>query len=228
MAATLLAHRDRRIGRRRQVDADRPAAVRQQGRHGGPAGRRRAHLQGARTRLHRPGSGDRRPARRARTGHHDRRRLPLLRHGQAEIHHRRHPGPHPVHPQHGHRHVDRAVGDRVGRRPPRPARAVPQARVPGVAAGHPAHRAGGQQDGPRRLGPRAVREDPRRLPRIRGSSRRPRRHHDPAVGAAAATTSSPSPTRRRGTTDRRCCRTSKTSTSPATATSSTCASRSST
>jgi len=28
----------------------------------------------------------------ARTGHHDRRRLPLLRHSQAEIHHRGHPG----------------------------------------------------------------------------------------------------------------------------------------
>ena len=26
---------------------------------------------------------------------------------QAEIHHRRHPGPHPVHPQHGDRRVDR-------------------------------------------------------------------------------------------------------------------------
>ena len=41
----------------------------------------------------------------------------------------------------------------LGRRPQRAARAVPPPRVPGVAAGHPAHRAGGQQDGPDRLGP---------------------------------------------------------------------------
>ena len=35
-----------------------------------------------------------------------------------------------------------------------------------------------------RLGPRAIREDPRRLPRVRGPARRPRRDDDPAVGAA--------------------------------------------
>ena len=40
----------------------------------------------------------------------------------------------------------------LGRRPPRAARAVAPARVPGVAAGHPAHRARGQQDGPRSAG----------------------------------------------------------------------------
>ena len=52
----------------------------------------------------------------------------------------------------------------LGRRPPRAARTVAPARVPGVAARHPAHRARGQQDGPHRLGSRTVREDPRRLP----------------------------------------------------------------
>ena len=40
----------------------------------------------------RPGAADRRPARRARAGHHDRRRLPLLRDGKAAVHHRRLPG----------------------------------------------------------------------------------------------------------------------------------------
>ncbi len=154
-----------------------------QGRHGGSARRGRAHLQGTRTRLHRSGVGDRRPACRTRARHHDRRRLPLLRHLQAEIHHRRHSRPHPVHPQHGDRHVDRATGDRVGRRPPRPARAVAQARLPGLAARHPAHRARGQQDGPRRLGSGAFREDPRRLPRVRRAPRHPRRDDHSAVGA---------------------------------------------
>ena len=70
----------------------------------------------------------------------------------------------------------------------RPARAVPPARIPGLAARRPAHRAGGQQDGPDRLGPRAVRQDPRRLPRVRRPPGRARRDDDPDVGAASATT----------------------------------------
>ena len=37
-----------------------------------------------------PRAAHRRPAGRARAGHHDRRRLPLLRHAQAQVHHRRH------------------------------------------------------------------------------------------------------------------------------------------
>ena len=158
-------------------------AVRLQGRHGGSARRGRAHLQGTRTRLHRSGVGDRRPARRTRTRHHDRRRLPLLRHVQAEIHHRRHAGPHPVHAQHGDRHVDRPTGDRVGRRPPRPARAVAKARLPGLAARHPAHRPRGQQDGPCRLGSGAFREDPRRLSRVRRAARHSRRDDHSVVSA---------------------------------------------
>ena len=43
-------------------------------------------------RVHEPRAAHRRPAGRARAGHHDRRRLPLLRHAQAQVHHRRHPG----------------------------------------------------------------------------------------------------------------------------------------
>ena len=36
---------------------------------------------------------------------------------EAQVHHRRHPGPHPVHAQHGHRRVDRRPRARPGRRP---------------------------------------------------------------------------------------------------------------
>ena len=48
-------------------------------------------------------AADRRPARRARAGHHDRRRLPLLLHRQPQLHPRRLPRARAVHPQHGHR-----------------------------------------------------------------------------------------------------------------------------
>ena len=55
----------------------------------------RADQRAAGQRRDRPGAADRRPAGRARAGHHHRRGLPLLRHAQApQIHHRRHPGPH--------------------------------------------------------------------------------------------------------------------------------------
>ena len=48
----------------------------------------------------------RRPAGRARAGHHDRRRLPLFRDRAAQVHPRRHAGPRAVHAQHGDRRVD--------------------------------------------------------------------------------------------------------------------------
>ena len=53
---------------------------------------------------------------------------------QAQVHHRRHPRPHPVHAQHGHRRVDRRPRADPRRRPQRRARAVPPPRVPRVAA----------------------------------------------------------------------------------------------
>ena len=59
---------------------------------------------------------DRRPARRARAGDHDRRRLPLLPDAAAQVHHRRHPRPRAVHAQHGHRRLDRRPLDRPRRR----------------------------------------------------------------------------------------------------------------
>ncbi len=102
------ADRHRRVGRRRQVDADRPAALRLQADLRGPAraGRAGVRAPARRRRRRRPGAADRRPARRARAGHHDRRRLPLLRHAAADVHHRRHPRPRPLHAQHGHGRVD--------------------------------------------------------------------------------------------------------------------------
>ena len=75
---------------------------------------------------------------------------------QAQVHHRRHPRPHSVHAQHGHRRVDRRPRADPDRRPQRRARAVAPARVPRVAARHPAPRALRQQDGPRRLRPRTA------------------------------------------------------------------------
>ena len=73
-----------------------------------------------------------------------------------------------------------------------------------------------------------LREDPRRLPRVRCAVRRTRRDEYPAVCAQRRQRRQQVRTSRRGTTGRRCCRTSKMSTSPATATSSTCGSRCST
>ena len=130
----LLRVRHRRLGRRRQVHAHRPAALRHQVDLRGPARGGRAHQPRARRRVHQPRAAHRRPAGRARAGHHDRRRLPLLRHAEAQVHHRRHPGPHPVHAQHGHRRVDRRPRADPDRRPQRRARAVAPARVPRLAA----------------------------------------------------------------------------------------------
>ena len=105
----------------------------------------------ARRRVHRPRPAHRRPAGRARAGHHHRRRLPLLRHAAAQVHHRRHPGPHPVHAQHGDGGLDGRPRARARRRPQRDRRADPAPRLPGLAAARPAPRAVRQQDGPRRL-----------------------------------------------------------------------------
>ena len=58
----------------------------------------------------------RRPEGRARAGHHDRRRVPLLRDGAAQVHPRRHAGPRAVHAQHGDRRVDRRRRDPARRR----------------------------------------------------------------------------------------------------------------
>ena len=142
---------DGRVGRRRQEHADRAAAVRQQAGLRGPARPGRAGQRAPRRRGHaRSRAADRRPARRARAGHHDRRRLPLLRDGQAALHHRRLPRPPAVHAQHGHRRIDGRRLGRAARRPQGRARAVQAPRLHQRPARHPQHGRGGQQDGPRR------------------------------------------------------------------------------
>ena len=101
--------RHRRLGRRRQVHARRPPAARLEGDPRRPARAGRAHLRRARLRARRLRlrAAHRRPARRARAGHHDRRRLPLLLDRRAVVHPRRLPRPRAVHAQHGHRRDDR-------------------------------------------------------------------------------------------------------------------------
>ena len=114
-------------------------------------------LEAARRRLREPGAADRRPARRARAGHHDRRRLPLLPHAAAQVHHRRHARPRAVHAQHGHGRVDRRPRARARRRAQGRARAVAPARLHRLAAAHPAPGRVRQQDGPGRLRPGGLR-----------------------------------------------------------------------
>ena len=76
---------------------------------------------------HRPLAHHRRPRGRARAGHHDRRRVPLLHDGRAQVHHRRHAGPRAVHAQHGHGRLDGERRDHPHRRAPRRARSRPVA-----------------------------------------------------------------------------------------------------
>ena len=144
--------RHRRLGRRRQVDPHRSAAARLQVDLRGPAGGRRGHLP-------RPAATTTPTWRCSPTGcaPSASRASPSTsptatsRRPSPQVHHRRHPGPRPVHPQHGHRRLDRRPRPGARRRPPGPDRAVPPARRAPVAAPGPAPGAGRQQDGPRRL-----------------------------------------------------------------------------
>ena len=115
----------------------------------------------------------RRPRGRARAGHHDRRRLPVLLDRQAQVHRRRHAGPRAVHAQHGHRRLDRRPRRDPDRRAQGRADADAPAQLPRLAARHPARRAGHQQDGPRRLLARDLRHHRRRVPRLRRADRLP-------------------------------------------------------
>ena len=106
-----------RLGRRRQVDADRPAALRQPAdprrpaRHA-PQGEPQPHHG---RRGHRFLAAGRRADRRARAGHHHRCRLPVLFDRQAQVHRRRYAGPRAVHPQHGDRRLERRSRHRADR-----------------------------------------------------------------------------------------------------------------
>ena len=143
----------RRLGRRRQVDADRPAAPGHQAAALRPAGRR---LAGTRRRPG-PGRAHRRPARRARAGHHHRRGLPLLRDAAPHLHPGRHARARALHPQHVHRRLDRGPGARPGRRPRRRRHPDAPSRPDRGAAAHSSRGGGDQQDGPGRVLPGAVR-----------------------------------------------------------------------
>ena len=79
----LLRVRHRRLGRRRQDHADRAAALDTKQIFEDQLEARRAHEPRPGLRLHEPRAAHRRPAGRARAGHHHRRRLPLLRHADA-------------------------------------------------------------------------------------------------------------------------------------------------
>ena len=112
---------------------------------------RRAGQQAPRAGPGRPGAADRRPAGRARAGHHHRRGLPLLRHPGPEVHPGRLPRARAVHPQHRDRLLHRRRDRAAGRRPQRRGRADPPPPGRRVAAAGAARGAGGQQDRPGRL-----------------------------------------------------------------------------
>ena len=205
-----VALRHGRQRRRRQVDADRPAAARLEVDLRGPARAHRGGQQAPRQRLRRPRPADRRPARRARAGHHDRRRLPLLLDAAPRLRHRRLPWPRAVHAQHDHRRVRRRPGDRARRRPPRRRRADPAPQPARVAARRAAPRHRRQQDGPRRATTEdrfdeiVARSSPSSPPASTCTTSRSSRSR-----RSTATTSSSARRTWRGTRDRRCCTTSR-------------------
>ncbi len=139
---------------------------------------------GTRPRLHGPRAAHRRPARRAGAGDHDRRRVPLLRHAAAAVHHRGHPRAHPVHAEHGHRRLHGGRRGPPAGCPPRDHRAESPARVHRLAAGRAPHPAVRQQDGPGRLVGGRVRVDPRGVRRVRHAPARPRPLVHPDLGPA--------------------------------------------
>ena len=168
-----------------------------------------AHLGKARPGRGRPVAAHRRPAGRARTGHHHRRRLPLLRHRHAQVHHRRRAGPRAVHAQHGHRRLDRQPGHHPDRCAQGRADADPPPLLAGASGRHPAPGRRHQQDGPGRLfagrpssgsGPTTSNSPPRSASRTCASSRCRR---------STATWSSTAATRWTGTRARRCWKCSK-------------------
>ena len=139
-----------------------------------------AHVEERSRRRARPRAAHRRPARRARAGHHDRRRLPLVRHAAAALHPRRLPRARAVHAQHGHGRLDRRPRAAARRRPRGPDRAVAPPRHDRRPAADPARDRRRQQDGPRRLRRGALRRRRARGARAgrRGRPARGRVHPD--------------------------------------------------
>ena len=175
-----------RLGGRRQVDADRPPALRfaraifADQLEALEADSRRMGTQGAEDRLRAAG---RRPVGGARAGHHHRRRLSLLRHRRPQVHRRRHAGARAVHPQHGHRRFDRRLRGDPGRCAQGRADADTAAQLPRPPPRRAPHRAGGEQDGPGRPRPHRLRPHPPGLPGLRQLDRHHRLPRDPVVGA---------------------------------------------
>ena len=196
MTARPAALRHRRLGRRRQVARSSGACC--------TTPRRSSTTSSSTSRPRaRRGDGeldlallDRRPARRARAGHHDRRRLPLLRDRRGA---RFIIADTPGHVQYTRNMVTGAstadLARRARRRAPRRGRADHAPRVHRVAARDPAHRRRGQQDGPRRLLRGALRRDRRASSRA-FRAQLARRATSPSSRSArcTATTSSSAPT----------------------------------
>ena len=174
-----------RLGRRRQVDADRPAALREEADFRRSALRARARLEEARhdRGRHRFRAAGRRSGGRARTGHHHRRRLSLFRDAGALVHRRRHARPRAIYPQHGDRRLQRRSRDRAGRRAQGPADPDASPFDHRLAARHPACRAGGQQDRSRRLRRKDLPRHRHRLSQVRRAARLPLAHRHPDLGA---------------------------------------------
>ena len=168
-----------RLGRRRQVDADRPPALRHEAGVRRPDGAGGGDERAPRRRLRQPRAPDRRAARRARAGNHDRRRLPRLRHAETPLPARRCPGPRAVHAQHGHGRLDRRRRGRPRRRAQGRDRADAPPHADRVAARGPAPRLRGQQDGSRRLRRGAVQRDRAGARRADRRARRQGRGGDP-------------------------------------------------
>ena len=110
------AVRHDRLGRRRQVHPDRPAALRHPPALRRPARGGQTASRAPRHRRGRPLARHRRPAGRARAGDHHRRGVPLRRHADPQVHHRRLPRSRAVHGQHGDRRLHRRPRARRGRR----------------------------------------------------------------------------------------------------------------
>ena len=157
----------------------------------------------------RPRAADRRPARRARAGHHHRRRLPLLRHGPPQLHPRGLPRARAVHQEHGDRRVHRGRRRRAHRRPQGCPGADPPAPVRAAAAARGPRDRRREQDRPRGLQRGRVPRDRGRRPAGRAASSGSVPMALPTSGSSpcprsTATTWSIARSAPRGTTARRC------------------------
>ena len=109
----------------------------------------------------------------ARTGDHDRRRLSLLRNGEALVHRRGHARPRAIYPQHGDRRVHRRPRNRARRRAQGAADADPSPFHHCFAARRAPRRPGGQQDRSRLVQRDRLSRDRSRVPQICRAARLP-------------------------------------------------------